>query len=132
MRTLLLADLAVQALMCGTLWQYVTRWYVWSDAVCLLPWILQTAVGEVRGKIEMLKMMRLLRVLRTYRMLSRAERGTLHREVWLLIYTLTIVVLIAAGVFHAVEPATFRTFHDGIYFVVVTITTVGYGDLSPV
>jgi voltage-gated potassium channel len=50
---------------------------------------------------------------------------TFRGVVWL-----TVTVILAGGLFYArVEE---WTFFQGIYFTVITLTTVGYGDLVPV
>ncbi len=51
-----------------------------------------------------------------------------------LFITLTMVYgyLILGGlIFTSLEPETFSTLLDGIYFSLVTLTTIGYGDFSP-
>eukprot|EP00944_MAST-04C_sp_MAST-4C-sp1_P010645 g10645.t1 len=51
-----------------------------------------------------------------------------------LFITLTMVYgyLILGGlIFMTLEPETFSTLLDGIYFSLVTLTTIGYGDFSP-
>jgi len=63
--------------------------------------------------------------------------------------TLVLIILVAAGVFSEIENSknlmsiepdgkmifhedhTFIYFHDALYFVVVTLFTVGYGDINP-
>ncbi|CAH0344585.1 potassium channel family protein [Bacillus sp. CECT 9360] len=43
-----------------------------------------------------------------------------------------IIVFICFGLLiHLVEPETFGTVYDGIWWAVVTISTVGYGDFAP-
>jgi len=39
--------------------------------------------------------------------------------------------LLSALIMFQVEPNSFDTFFDAIYWAVVTLTTVGYGDIYP-
>lgn len=54
--------------------------------------------------------------------------------------TTPLVVIVVAGILHTLlssallrklEPSTFKTLPDAIWYVIVTISTIGYGDLVP-
>ena len=48
----------------------------------------------------------------------------------LTIYTLTFII-VNAGLFTIIEPETFNNFFLSLWYVLVTMTTVGYGDIYP-
>jgi voltage-gated potassium channel len=43
----------------------------------------------------------------------------------------TIILLVSGSFIHNLEPETFPTVLDGVYWTMTTISTVGYGDFSP-
>lgn len=49
----------------------------------------------------------------------------------LLFITSVALVLLTSYLIVKVEPETFKGFLDGLWWVLTTVTTVGYGDLSP-
>ena len=117
-----------QATIAVNLWQWITRWFTWVDIISLVPMIIMAFGPDQSDDFDLLRivrLMRLLRVMRAHRMLYITPSGSISREIALLVYTISVLVLIAAGFFHVIEPGI-QTFHDGIYFVVVTITTLGY------
>jgi voltage-gated potassium channel len=86
---------------------------------------------------------RYLRLIRWFRILKLAR--FLETEPWLgaegviitrIIFTLFAIIFIYSGAIYQVEhpaaPEAFATFLDAVYFAVVTMTTVGYGDVTPV
>ena len=90
--------------------------------------------------ISYLKIFRWFRVLRLIRFIDvkisifriQTEDGIILARI---IFTLLTIIFIFSGLIyqveHPVNPEIFKTFLDAVYFSVVTMTTVGFGDVTP-
>ena len=116
--------------------------YTMVDLLTILPtlFVLVSPLSAVALNVGFLRVIRVVRVLRFYRFTRDAEFffGTVSdntlRAVKLLL-TVLVVFFVSAGLFYSVEYAAnpaVNTFGDAFYYTVVTLSTVGFGDILPV
>ncbi|MHC4904981.1 MAG: ion transporter [Planctomycetota bacterium] len=122
--------------------KYTTSFFGIIDLLSILP----TYLGIFIGGMTYLKVIRILRVLRVFRILklgNHTKQADLLRQalyasrekiIVFLCFVLTLVVIIGALMYSiegGLDDTGFTSIPKSIYWAIVTLTTVGYGDISP-
>ena len=87
---------------------------------------------------RLLSLFRAAKLLRYGKAIKRFHRAFIIVKEELLLFgcvTMIILYLSAVGVYYfenAVQPEAFSSVFDGLWWSVVTLTTVGYGDVYPI
>jgi voltage-gated potassium channel len=115
--------------------KYIFSFYSIIDLIAILP----SFIGAVDVRfIRLFRWFRILRLLRfidkkiLFSSISNEDTVIFAR----ILFTLFAIIFIFSGLIyqveHPVNAKTFATFLDAFYFSVVTMTTVGFGDVTPV
>ncbi len=121
-------------------WRYALSLWGIIDLLSILP----TYISVLLPGAQSLLVVRILRVLRVFRILKLThyvDEGSLlmgalwrsRRKIFLFVSVLLTIALIFGALMYVIEGPEygFSTIPTGMYWAIVTMATVGFGDLAP-
>jgi voltage-gated potassium channel len=105
------------------------------DLLAILPLFLGSSHWQFVRVLRITRILRILRLLQHHTFFF-GKVEDFHLRITRILFTLFCLVFISAGMIYDIEhvhnPEVVSTFFDAIYFSIVTLTTVGYGDITPI
>lgn len=120
--------------------KYVTSFYGIVDLLAILPVYLSFFVANTQllSVIRALRLLRVIRILKLGRYLAEADflRESLRAsatKIQIFLFSVLTIVLIMGTLMFVVEgpEGGFTSIPVGMYWAIVTLTTVGFGDITP-
>ena len=120
--------------------KYATSFFGIIDLIALLPTYLALFIPELHALIDV-RVLRLLRVFRIFKLVAYVDEyesmaralAASGRKILVFLTAVLMVVLVMGTVMYVVEGPEngFTSIPTSVYWAITTVTTVGFGDITP-
>lgn len=120
--------------------RYARSFFGVVDLLAVLPTYLSLFVPNTRF-LDVIRILRMLRIFRVMKMVQYVDDADLllnalvssRRKIGIFLFAVLTLVVILGSLMYVIEGERngFSSIPVGVYWAIVTLTTVGYGDISP-
>jgi voltage-gated potassium channel len=120
--------------------RYARSFFGVVDLLAILPFYLSLFIPSTRF-LDVIKVLRMLRIFRVLKMAQYVGEADLlmnaltasRRKIGIFVVAVLTIVVILGSVMYVIEGEEhgFTSIPKSVYWAIVTLTTVGYGDISP-
>jgi hypothetical protein len=155
----IVVDYFVQGVAAADRWRYPFTFFAIIDTLCVIPVIAKLAIGDAITEalygatftgLYFLRLMKLYTIVHVVRKWVPIVHDEINTAIVLAFTQIVALMLCSAAVVYVIEEELFAVFsddktprsasdvevkalpyHDCVYFFIVTLSTVGFGDISP-
>jgi voltage-gated potassium channel len=120
-------------------WRFIFSFFGLVDLAAILPFYLTSGL-DLRSlrALRLLRLFRAFKLIRYSKAIQRFHRAFIIVKEDLILFGCVALLLLyfsAVGIYYfenTVQPESFSSVFDGLWWAVATLTTVGYGDVYPI
>ena len=132
---IILADFSARLWIADDKWAMLKRVYAIADVIVIVALLISPFLHQ---EIAFLRILRGLRLIHSYHLLNDLRAISpffrTHEDAFIAAVNLFVFIFFTTSVvfaFFATESEGFEAYVDALYFTVTTLTTTGYGDITP-
>jgi len=120
--------------------RYARSFFGMVDLLAVLPFYISLLIPSTQF-LDVIKVLRMLRIFRVLKMAQYVGEADLlknaliasRRKIGIFVVTIMTIVVIIGSLMYVIEGEAngFTSIPQSVYWAIVTLTTVGYGDISP-